>query len=368
MMQMQYKPASAKEKLKSILSNVEKYDATFINATIEVINSLYPTELEKEMFLLLKSNVITIKQFAAIGSYLLQSKKLRTETVKIIQKKIKEHEQNFLENRVEKKDATMQLQSNYLQCLGDMATTKWKPTQATELIYAIVAKKYLANKNLIISFQNRNRATAGLAVVRDSTGKFYTEKDELFCVPQLARAITNLPFFISNGNTPQGLFAITGFGNSKNMHIGPTDNIQLIMPFEQNMGLFIHQQDADSTSALAGWNELFYDAMPLKFQSILKESMLASAVGRTEIIAHGTTVDPTYYKNKPYHGFTPTMGCLQAKEIWNYQTGERVYSDQQKLVNAFKAIGATKGYLLVVDIRDSNQPIDLNTVKRLLKL
>jgi hypothetical protein len=121
------------------------------------------------------------------------------------------------------------------------------------------------------------------------------------------------------------------------------------------------------------WNgDSEYAFLPQKFQRNLKfgflyESIFAGKLGRYEIISHGSTVNTAYYNTKSYTGFTPTMGCLQAKEIWDYTTGKRIYSDQQKLIDAYKSIGGNKGYLIVMDIIDANRPVTINDFKQLLK-
>ncbi len=91
----------------------------------------------------------------------------------------------------------------------------------------------------------------------------------------------------------------------------------------------------------------------------LYESYYAGLAGRSEIIAHGTTIDPHYYAGKPYYPLTPTEGCLCTKEIWN---GKRISSDQQKLVNGLLKAGGANGYCVVIEIDDKNAPVTLNDV------
>lgn len=56
---------------------------------------------------------------------------------------------------------------------------------------------------------------------------------------QLARSISNLPYYITNGNTPQGLYRVTGFDYSSNEWIGPTKNVQMVLPYENNSSFFM---------------------------------------------------------------------------------------------------------------------------------
>ncbi len=54
--------------------------------------------------------------------------------------------------------------------------------------------------------------TPGLVIIRQKDGIFVADSSgNIFNVPQLARSITNLPVYLTNGNTPQGIFAMHGF-------------------------------------------------------------------------------------------------------------------------------------------------------------
>lgn len=220
---------------------------------------------------------------------------------------------------------------------------------------------------LLISFQRKNRNYPGIAVLRDQLGNFVkNDKGELFSVPQLARSHSNMPFYLPNGNTPQGFFRMNGFDVSKSMAIGPTTNIQLMMPYETNPRIFLNDPSIQDSA----WTEdLYKHLLPndLKDYLPLYESFFASKAGRTEIIAHGTTVNIDYFKGQPYYPFTPTEGCLCTKEIWSSLNGKRVESDQQKLVNALKSAGGANGYCIVIEIDNQQRPVSLNDILPYLK-
>jgi hypothetical protein len=228
-------------------------------------------------------------------------------------------------------------------------------------------KTLIPGQILLISFQRKNRNYPGIAVVRDASGNFIKDRTgNIFSVSQLARSINNLPFYLTNGNTPQGIFRMNGFDVSKSMAIGPTSNIQLIMPYETSPRHFLN----DHSIADTAWTEELYKKLipeNLKEYLPLYESFFASKAGRTEIIAHGTTVNPEYYKDQPYYPLTPTEGCLCAKEIWSTIDGKRVESDQQKLVNALKAAGGASGYCIVIEIDDQQRPVSINDLLPYLK-
>jgi len=69
----------------------------------------------------------------------------------------------------------------------------------------------------------------------------------IFSVPQLARSISNLPGFLTNDSTPEGIFSLQGIDTSKNVFIGPTTNIQLVLPFETAPNQFFHKSDLDDS-------------------------------------------------------------------------------------------------------------------------
>jgi hypothetical protein len=357
MMYLEHKPITALPKLKSALLNFTKYENEFQDALLEVIYSQYPKELEKEIAILINDTSITAKQFAVCGEYLSKISTARKySTLKYLA--------NFYKPEIYLDDSLNYysvLYNNLLQTKIDEQILKNK-----SLLKKILINDFLPNKPIIISLQNKKRNFPGLAIIRKANGDLLKLKDSIFYVQQLTRSITNLPFYISNGNTPQGIFRIDGFGISKNSHIGPTENFQLCMPYECNVKDFFDEPILDSIWTDSIFNKILPKQMSLDYRFLL-ESTIAGKLGRYEIISHGSTVNPIFYKSKPYTGFTPTMGCLQAKEVWDYTTGKRIYSDQQKLIDAYKSIGAVKGYLIVLNIIDSNRPVTINDFKAIIK-
>ena len=216
---------------------------------------------------------------------------------------------------------------------------------------------YLKGNVVVYSIQRKNRNHPGIVIVKDMNGNFMKdEAGNIFNVPQLARSITNLPGYLTNGNTPQGIFRMDGFDVSKGSFIGPTENIQLTMPVETSIGHFL--KDNKNTDTL--WMPSVYrNLLPESLQDYqpLYESYQAGTAGRSEIIAHGTTVNPDYYKTQPYFPHTPTQGCLCTKEIWSTVDGKRTESDQQKLVDTIKKAGGANGYVIVMEINDLEKPV-----------
>jgi hypothetical protein len=216
----------------------------------------------------------------------------------------------------------------------------------------------------VYSFQRWNRDFTGLAIVQNADGKF--ERDErgrLVAVRQLARSGSNLPYFITNGNTPQGIFSIRGIGSSRNNFIGPTPNLQMTMPFEGNW-LDYFQQPADSSDPHKSYTGL----LPVSWQSYLpmQEAFIAGKAGRTEIIAHGTTIDPDYFTDQPFYPISPTLGCLCSEELWNANNGKLALSEQLKLVNTFLRSPGDKGYLFVINLDNQQKAVSETELEKIV--
>ena len=229
-----------------------------------------------------------------------------------------------------------------------------------ECINEIMKSTFLPNQKVVFSFQRKNRNYPGMVLIRDSSGNFLKDSDgQYFHVPQLARSISNLPGYLTNGNTPQGIFSMNGWGVSMSAIIGPTKNIQMGMPIEVSLQQFFH----DSTLSDSTWSlEYYQQLVPKNIQGYtgLYEAYYAGLAGRSEIIAHGTTLDPGLYANQPFYPLTPTQGCLCTKEIWD---GNRLESDQQRLVNALQRLGEPIGFVVVIELDDKSSPVILENLK-----
>ncbi len=187
----------------------------------------------------------------------------------------------------------------------------------------------------IYSMQHRNRDVPGYAMIQNGDGTFVLdESGDTLRIPQLARSASNLPYFLTNGNTPLGFYKITGTDVSTNVFIGPTPNIQLVMNGE---------------SGGPTWNTRAELPPSWRDYAPMFEADVAARIGRSEIIAHGTAVDPEYFRNRPYYPLTPTLGCLATKELWDPKTGELLESGQKKLVQAFLGAKGEAGYLIVIE-------------------
>lgn len=243
---------------------------------------------------------------------------------------------------------------------------KQKREKTPDITQLFAYQKTLGNK-IIYSFQRWNRDYAGLAVVQKADGHFMrNESGRLLVFQQLARSASNLPYFLTNGSTPQGIFSIQGTAVARNKYIGPTPNLQLLMPHEDSWEKYFHQP-ADSTIVIDSIG-LYKSLLPSSWRNYapLYESWSAGKIGRTEIIAHGTTIDPEYFKDKPYYPLTPTMGCLCAKELWNVTSGKLLVSEQFNLVSTYLATAGQKGFLFVINIDDQPKAVTREEIEKVV--
>jgi hypothetical protein len=97
------------------------------------------------------------------------------------------------------------------------------------------------------------------------------------------------------------------------------------------------------------------------------EAFLAGRAGRSEIIAHGTTIDPDYFQNKPFYPISPTLGCLCAREIWDPATGRLVESDQQLLSDSYVKAPGNDGYLFVINLDQRTEPVSRKELEMLVE-
>lgn len=229
-------------------------------------------------------------------------------------------------------------------------------------LVSLFSEEFAPGLTVVYSFQRKDRDYPGLAVVRRPDGHFVRNPDgTIFAVPQLARSITDLPFYLTNGNTPQGVYRMSGFAHSSSRFIGPTTDIQLSLPYEIPPDSFlVTPAPGDTTWTMDAYQNL----LPIAWRGYAPafDAYYAGKAGRTAIIAHGTTINPEYYKGTPYYPWTPSQGCLCAHETWDPITGIRLKSDQQKLVDAVASAGNGTGYGCVMDLSDAHAPVRIQEI------
>ena len=344
---MIYKTPFSEQKINYAFNNIETRSIDFQRSLAELVYSVYPIEFKNQLHQLF-TNTSDPKLFAMCAEYLLADKKepaFRNNLSNITNEKF--GEQALID------PVLYMLQLHIAEIKNNSQSI---PKQNMQVI---LSRDFIPGKIIMYSIQRKNRDYPGLVIVRNANGNFITDSSgEIIHIPQLARSLTNFPGYISNGNTPQGIFLMNGFGVSMSSFIGPSANIQLSMPVETSIRKFIGDSSInDSIWALEYYKRLI--PKQLQNYSPLYYSYYSGQAGRTEIIAHGTTIDPGYYLNQPWYPLTPSQGCLCTKEIWN---GKRIESDQQKLVNALLHAGGANGYCVVIEIDNKDAPVSIKDI------
>lgn len=341
-----YQQAWTKPIIKKTVDSMENRSLYFQQALLEMLYANQQLQYLKPVAHLL-ANTANAKIFAICAEYLLLA-----DTSKKIIAEIKNASLKKASLFYEDKDKAIMFE--LFRHLDNLA--KKQGYLAISQLKTLFSKNYLRGNVVVYSIQRKNRNYTGIVVIRDTAGNFIQNNDgKLFSLPQLARSLSNFPAYISNGNTPQGIYRMYGFGRSRSAFIGPTENIQLTMPYEKSLAYFFKDSSITDTVWSKGW---YGRLMPtaLKNYAPFYETLYAGEAGRTEIIAHGTAVDPAFYKGQLYYPYTPTAGCLSTKEIWD-ANGKCIFSDQQKLADAIKKAGGANGYLIVLELDDAKKNV-----------
>jgi hypothetical protein len=320
-------------------------------AFIEAVYSIYPHEY-REWFKQLITKETEPKLFCMQAVYLYKN----DSTKQSIQQLEGQLKKNF---GVQDTSVLLQLLKSYLE--NEQGYKQKKLPDINKLF----GYRKSSGSATVYSFQRWNRDYPGIAVVQNLDGCFARDSaGHLLMFEQLARSNSNMPYFISSGSTPQGIYSIWKTAKSINKIIGPSPNLQMVLPFEDD-SLYWRGKYDYSKDLLRNYISL----MPLEWQNYLPmlEAYNAGRAGRNEIIAHGTTIDPAYFKGKPYYPISPTLGCLCGKETWNMYTGKIVQSDQLDLVNTFiKENEEETGLLFVINLDNQQKAVTKEEVKRMV--
>jgi len=347
---IQYRDTLTDRSISYCLKDFFNRSLEFQIALLEIIYAMYPNQFHQEVIKLLPR---------------LNNSKLFAMSVHYLRESISVDSLIEITNQFEMKFMTAKEDPILRMLKFDLKTNFRKNLNLPPLI-DLLKHKIDDEKITIFSLQRLNRDYPGLVIIKKPDGKFLRDDSrEIFSVPQLARAISDLPGYITNGNTPEGIFSIQGTDISKNVFIGPTPNLQLVLPFEVQPSIYFHNKRKEFQ-----WNiELYNELLPDSWKNYLPifESYYAGEAGRNEIIAHGTTIDLYYYTNKSYYPFTPSQGCLTTKEIWSDETGRLIESDQLRFMNALKDLNIAEGFFIVVNIDDKQFPVTLDEVKKIIE-
>jgi len=345
---IRYKNPWADSRIYTAFDSIEKRSISFKRALLELLFTNYSFEFTKQVTQIMYS-AENDKIFAMCAEYLIKAKpELKSAVAAILIKKLALNKDGAILNQLDFR-------------MNDVPGKNRLPD-----IKALLHHPFFKNATIVFSFQRSNRNYPGLVAVRDSVGDFVKDLyGNFFSVPQLARSITNLPGYLTNGNTPQGIYRMFGTDVSRSNFIGPTPNIQLTMPFETSLQHFMNDSSITDTIWTNDWYKKLLPESWKNYYPIFG-SFYAGRAGRTEIISHGTTINPDYYSGQPYYPLTPSLGCLCTKEIWDEADGRRILSDQQKLVSALLKAGGANGYVIVIELNDEQRPVEINDLQALL--
>lgn len=321
-------------------------------ALLEAVYAVYPTEFASDIQMVIEKETQP-KLFAMCAVYLFR-KENTVDNANNLKIKMVEQFPSYDSN-----DLLLELE----RYLSYQEQFRKKATPPLQDLFKYQQQK--GNKT-IYSFQRWNRDYPGMAIVQNADGSFVTRSDgHIMIFEQLARSGSSLPYFLTNGNSPQGIYSILGTAVANNNFIGPTPNIQMIMPYEDSLKKFFHNDWDSSIVPMTAYQQL----LPASWRNYqpITESFFAGKIGRSEIIAHGTTIDPEYFKDKPYYPISPTLGCLCAKEIWNVTSGRLLVSEQFNLYSAFTSTPGNKGYLIVINIDDQQKAVSREEVEAIVR-
>jgi hypothetical protein len=246
-----------------------------------------------------------------------------------------------------------------IQALRNQFQSNYNPISLTDLQKIIEYNKTKKVK-IVYSIQHKDRNKVGKVFIQSENGLLAKENNKVVLIDQLARSATNLPMYITNGNTPVGVFKIDALAPSENVFIGPTPSFVTFLPFECEASLFYNSSTSNFTL------EKYLDFFPkeLRNNRLLQQTFWAGKAGRTEIHFHGTTIDQNLYSEKEFYPQTPSMGCLCTNETWD-KDGNLLESSQQKLVNTWLKTPSEKGYAYVLELQESDWKTLENKINKL---
>jgi hypothetical protein len=332
-----------------LINNYDALKESTQRALLEAAYALYPEDFRKEM--------------QAIANRSTHPRNFAMAALHVYRANPTEQTREWINNTMKRVQANEQ-QQVLLQCLSKyISGNKPAPLPSFDSLFS---RQLVHGFKMVYSFQRANRDYPGLAIIQNPDGSFARDSmGQLKVFVQLARSGSNLPYFLTNGSTPQGLFTITGTAISNNVFIGPTPNLQSAMMHEVTPAVFAH------------YFPIVYNAPPEKiYRSYfpenwqLWEGMMeaydAGRIGRGEIIAHGSTIDPEWFAGESYYPLSPTLGCLSGLELWNKQTGRIDRSDQLDLVNTFLGTKGKNGFLMVINLDDKRAPVSREEIEALV--
>lgn len=335
-----YKEKEGQEFLENILQYPDNFSQNFLSEALEVAYNLYPEELlpyiEK-----IQENTNNERIFAISSLY----------THRIFP----ERKDNIL-NQIEKqltnpsKQLVLSALKNYL--------TEYKDSKKRPPLAELFSLNPHQNSILLFSLHRNDRNFPGILLVKKGN-KFLRRSDgSIFFISQFGRSFSDLPYFLFNGNTPQGVYSIQGVSRLQNEWIGPTPAVITNLPIEITVDKFFHTPLKENWS-LPLYLTLFPDSWKNYFP--IQEAYIAGKIGRNGIFSHGTNLDPLWYKSSSFFPNTPTKGCLSTKEI-RTTSQKLIYSEQKMLLTVLEQSPHLHGFLYVINLNDKKEPVTLDDI------
>lgn len=208
----------------------------------------------------------------------------------------------------------------------------------------------------IFMFCRQNRLYPCLMVLRDINGTNVRKQDgSLWTNPALASAVTGLPSYQRNGNTPAGIFTIDS--------VMPVADQQLSYGKFRRMMLNFIPKSKDEILLKSLLPESSWD------NEWWKPTTVARDIGRNLFRIHGSgklNTDP----NTPFYPFMRTHGCISQRE--NIYDGIK-YKDQRDLLDTimiamemrpiYENEPKIKGILYIMELQDKSSPVTIEDLK-----
>ena len=314
------------EVLEKALKNYNQISKFDLQKVFESVFACFPNQFVDEMQIIAENETENEKIFAAAINYLFQNNM---------------QVNNLLESKFTNSNHPI------IQALRNQFEANYNPISLIDLENII---SYNKDKKLkfLYSIQHKDRNKTGKVFVQSENGSLVKDNSQVVVINQLARSATNLPMYITNGNTPVGVFRINSLAKSDNVFIGPTLSFVTYLPFECEASTFFNATRTQFTLE----NYLSFFPNKLRENALLQQSFWAGKAGRSEIHFHGTTIDQNLYIGKEFYPQTPSMGCLCCIETWDNE-GNLIESSQQKLVDTWLETPNEMGYAYVLELQES---------------
>ncbi|MEO9022265.1 MAG: hypothetical protein ABI290_09050, partial [Ginsengibacter sp.] len=220
-----FKSTETFNKIKSAFDSIQNRSTSFQRTLLEAVYTLYPNDFIPEVKSLMQSS-FTPKVLAMTAEYVIRQN-TDSGTIEPIFRMLFE------------KFSDSVYKDPILNSLLHRLRPDKENISKKELLTSLLDKNFLPGKIVMYSIQRKNRDYPGMVIIRNAQGELITDDSgQIFNIPQLARSISDLPYYLTNGNTPQGIYRMYGFAISMSNFIGPTANVQMGMPIELNKKKF----------------------------------------------------------------------------------------------------------------------------------